>query len=508
MKRFCLCLIFALSACAEEEVRVSEKTDPSASPEAAFAPYPMQAELGYLSAEEKRVLNKLFEAADLMSAIYQQQLGDPQAHSPGAGFYPTDLSRDEFERWLREQPQDRAAFTSLYTVIERRDNGLVAIPYNRAYRRWLEPAARVLRQAAALTSNRSLARYLELRAQALLDDDYFASDLAWMEIEGTPIDPVIGPYEVYADELFGYKAAYQAAITVQAPGDADKLQRFKGYLREMEAHLPIADQYKNFRRTFQSPVILATMLRTGGFLGEGPQAMAFNLPNDERAREAKGSKNVLLKNVMQAKFNLILAPMADYVLFPRQSRFLGEEVFVYFILFHELSHGLGPGIISKNGEETTSAAELKELFWVLEEAKADLMSVYNLLFMMEKGEFSATERDKLLSTYFVNLFRTMRFGLTDTYSRAAALQYRAILAHGGCRFEPSKRRFTLDFTRLAEAVENLLQQILLLQARGDYPRANQLLQQRAVLDNQAEEVLEGLRALPVDIAPAYPARIE
>ena len=514
-----------------------------------FARRPMEVDTAYLSEEERAVVNKLIRAADLMSEIYLRQVSEdnPRLRAEiaaselpdrdllldlfdlhfgvwdtldefrpfygkkplplGAGFYPPDLTRAEFEAWIKAHPEDREAFQSLYTVIRRDGDRLVAIPYSEYYRQWLEPAAALLKEAAAITSNASLKRYLELRADAFLSDDYFDSDMAWMDLEGTPIEVVIGPYEVYTDRLFGYKAAFEAFITLRNPDESAAVARYKEHLRDMEANLPVPDSYKNFKRGFASPIAVADQIHGGGDNVPGVQTIAFNLPNDERVREAKGAKKVLLRNVLETKFDLILAPMAQQVLVPEQAALLKRRYMSLETLFHELSHSLGPGTIVKDGRETTVNIELKELYSPIEEGKADVMGAYNILYLMDRGELPAAERNDFLATYFVGLFRAMRFGIDEAHGRGAAYQYGYFKDKGAFSVDPGSGLYRLDFAKLESAIRDLVHDIVVLQGDGDYAAAGAFLDRYAHIDDAVEAVKSRLGEVPVDIQPVYPASI-
>ncbi|MFQ5347026.1 MAG: hypothetical protein ACE5ED_04170 [Rhodothalassiaceae bacterium] len=514
-----------------------------------FARRPMEVDTAYLSEEERAVVNKLIQAADLMSEIYLRQVSEdnPRLRAeiaasdradrdllldlfdlhfgvwdtldefrpfygdrplpPGAGFYPPDMTREEFETWIREHPEDREAFQSLYTVIRRDGDRLVAIPYSQYYRQWLEPAAALLREAAAITSNASLKRYLNLRAEAFLSDDYFDSDMAWMDLEGTPIEVVIGPYEVYTDRLFGYKAAFEAFLTLRNPDESAAVARYKKHLRDMEANLPVPDSYKNFKRGFASPIAVTDQIHGGGDNVPGVQTIAFNLPNDERVREAKGAKKVLLRNVLETKFDLILAPMAAKVLVPEQAALLKRRYMSLETLFHELSHSLGPGTIMKDGRETTVNIELKELYSPIEEGKADVMGAYNILYLMDQGELPAAERNDFLTTYFVGLFRAMRFGIDEAHGRGAAYQYGYFKDKGAFTVDPESGLYRLDFAKLETAIRDLVHDIVVLQGDGDYAAAGAFLDRYAHTDAAVEAVKSRLDEIPVDIQPVYPSSI-
>jgi peptidase M49-like protein len=509
---------------------------------AQFAIVEMDVDTSFLTEEERAVVNKLNEVGNLMSEIYLRQrselnpgwraeiveselddkdlladlfdlhfgpwdtldenkpfFGDVEM-PPGAAFYPADMTREEFESWIAEYPEDKDAFTSGYTVIRRNGDRLVAIPYSEHYREWLEPAAALMREAAAITTNENLKQFLSLRADAFMSDDYYESEMAWMDLDG-PIEAAIGPYEVYTDNLFGYKTAFEAFITIKNPEESAALAKYKDFLRDMEANLPVDDSYKNFKRGFESPIAVTYQVHGGGDNVPGVQTIAFNLPNDERVREAKGAKKVLLNNVLGAKFDRILAPMAEMVLVEGQADLLVKKYMSAETLFHELSHSLGPGSITVDGVETTVNAQLKEIYSAVEEGKADVMGAYNILYMMERGELPASEKESFLATYFVGLFRAMRFGINEAHGRGSAYQYTYYKQAGAFVIEDGK--YKLDFVKLEQAISDLTRDVVIIQGNGDYDAANAFLENYAKLDADAEGVIAALTHLPVDIQPVY-----
>ncbi len=558
MKKFIAISLIALAAACSGEQKPAAEAGPIERGETAaarhddrarleamraqFAVVEMDADTSFLTDEERAVVNKLNQVGNLMSEIYLRQrspynptwraeiaasgLGDKdllldlfdlhfgpwdtldhnrpfygEGEMPaGAGFYPSDMTREEFENWIVEHPEDEEAFKSGYTVIRREEGGLVAIPYAEYYREWLEPAAQLMREAAGITTNESLKNFLTLRADAFLSDDYYQSEMAWMDLEG-PIEAAIGPYEVYTDGLFGYKTAFEAFITVKNPEESAALAKYKNFLRDMEANLPVEESYKNFKRGFESPIAVTYQLHGGGDNVPAVQTIAFNLPNDERVREAKGAKKVLLNNVLGAKFDRILNPMAKDVLVADQAGLLVKKYMSAETLFHELSHSLGPGTITKDGVETSVSAELKELYTQTEEGKADVMGAYNILYMMERGELPAAEKESFLATYFVGLFRAMRFGINEAHGRGAAFQYSYFKEAGAFTVDGGKYR--LDFAALEQAVTDLTRDVVIVQGDGDYAAAKAFLDKYAHLDADAEKVIASLTHLPVDIQPVY-----
>ncbi|HEX2252324.1 MAG TPA: hypothetical protein VHQ65_03545 [Thermoanaerobaculia bacterium] len=512
---------------------------------ARFAPTPIEADLSALSAEDRRVLALVVEASRRLDPVFLRQVwaGNPALaerienwrggergaareyfelmfgpwdrleemepflggvpHPPGAGYYPEDLDRAELEAWLAAHPDDREAFTSTTTVIRRDGDRLVAVPYSVAYAEHLEPAARLLRQAADETSNESLARFLRLRADAFLSDDYYESDLAWMDLDA-PVEVTIGPYETYEDALFGYKAAFESFVTVALPAESAALARYKAELPWLERNLPIPDEDKNLDRGAESPIRVVDEVFTAGDARAGVQTLAFNLPNDERVREAKGSKKVLLRNVMRAKYDTVLEPIARRVLHPDELPHLAFDAYFNFVLHHELSHGLGPGRITVDGRETEVRLELKELYSTLEEAKADVMGVYNILALIERGVMPAELRRTLEATYLAGLFRSARFGLGEAHGRGVVAQFNYLLDRGALAVDDDGLFRTVP-ERFPGAIRELLADMLTLQARGDYAGTEAFLDRWGVATPELTAAIARLEDVPVDIRPSYPS---
>lgn len=510
---------------------------------AQYKPTPLTADLSALSPEDRQALDKLAEASGLMNEIFLRQVwtGNPgfaqklagqtgkdaeaardyfrlnfgpwdrlaemepfvgtHPHPPGAGYYPEDLSKDEFEAWLAAHPEDREAFTSTFTVIRRNDGGLVAVPYSREYAEWLAPAARLLREAAGLTDNASLRRFLTSRADAFESNDYYASDLAWMDLDA-PLEVTIGPYETYEDRLLGYKAAFEAYVTVDVPAESAALDRYKARLPWLETNLPIADRHKNLSRGGESPIRVVDVVLTAGDALAGVQTSAFNLPNDERVREAKGTKNVLLRNVMRAKYEGCLVPLAQRVLAPEDAQAVSFDAYFNEILHHELSHGLGPGTITVGDRKTEVRKELKELYSTLEEAKADVMGVYNILALIGEGDMPAALRRSLEPTYVAGLFRAARFGLDEAHGKGVVAQFTFLFSHGALEVD-AEGRVRLVSARFPDVLRQLLHDILALQATGDYEGTRRFLDTYGRPPDVMRERIARLADLPVDIRPMY-----
>ena len=543
-----LAAVLACSPPAEEPTSLAEEEPAVAGDMAArlarFAPIEMRADLSGLAAADHQVLADLLVAARFMDEIFLRQVwtGNPelrarlgelegpdaeaartyfevnfgpwdrldelepflaeQPHPAGAGYYPEGMTKEEFEGWLTDHPEDAAAFTSLTSVIRRQETELVAIPYASAYHEWLEPAAIALRRAAATTGNDSLRRFLELRADAFLSDDYYDSDVAWMDLDSA-VEVTIGPYETYEDGLFGYKAAFEAFVTVASAEESARLERFKALLPWLERNLPIPDEHKNFARGSESPIRVVDVLYVGGDSKAGVQTLAFNLPNDERVREEKGSKKVLLRNVLRAKYDEILVPIAARVLLAADAERVSFDAYMAEVLHHELSHGLGPGKITIDGRETEVRLELKELYSTMEEAKADVMGVYDILALIRRGEIPAEMRASLEPTYVAGLFRSARFGVHEAHGRGVVSQFNYLLERGALEVD-SEGRFQPVSERFETAIEELLATLLMLQAEGDYTRTAEFLDTYGVASASLLAAIDRLGDVPVDIRPLYP----
>jgi hypothetical protein len=531
--------ILAIAACQAGSTNQASEASQAQSA-AKLAEVRMNPDTSYLTAEEREVVNLLIQAADLMQPIYLRQVSADNARlraeieksgdkaqlarfdqmmgpwdemdedkpfigskprPPGGGFYPEDITQAEYEAYVKANPAEAEKLNSLYTVVKRQGDKLVAVPYSVEYREWLEPAAKLLEQAAAKTSNASLKKFLTLRAQAFRTDDYFESELAWMDLKDTPIEVVIGPYETYTDRLFGRKAAFEAYVGLRNPEESAALDVYKSHLRDMEAHLPVDERYKNFKRGFESPISVVDQIAAGGDSKHGIPAIAFNLPNDERVREAKGAKKVILGNVLGAKYDRILGPMAPLILVPEDAANVDQRHMYLETLFHELSHSLGPGSIVVNGRATTVADEMKDLGAGFEEAKADVMGAYQAMYMMDKGVLPNTKQ-RMRATYIAGLFRAMRFGDTEAHGRGAAMQYRYMRDRGGLVWDAKAERFRID-----AAIAALTAEIVRLQGDGNYAGAKSFFDKWGKMDAEAKAVTAKMGHIPVDIWPIYPASI-
>ncbi|MFO0982941.1 MAG: hypothetical protein U1E76_14620 [Planctomycetota bacterium] len=421
----------------------------------------------------------------------------------GAGFYPAAATKADLEAWLQSLGEaDRAAAQGFFTTIRRDPSGrFTPVAYSLEYRTELELSARLLRAAARATAQPSLKKFLEARADAFASNDYYASEVAWMELDGA-IEPTIGPYEVYEDEWFNLKAAFEAFITVRDDAETSKLERFSAELQDLENHLPIDAKLRNPALGAMSPIRVVNVLFSAGDGNRGVQTAAFNLPNDERVVKEKGSKRVMLKNMQQAKFERVLMPIAHVALPAADVAHVSFDAFFTHILMHELMHGLGPHQITVGGQPTTVREQLKETYSALEEAKADISGLWALQQLVDKGSLDKDLERTMYTTFLASCFRSIRFGLNEAHGKGIALQLNTLLDAGAFKVS-STGTFSVDVARAKAAVRQLTSDIMTIQAEGNYAKAKQLIAERAVVRPDVQHVLDKLASVPVDIEPRY-----
>ncbi len=428
---------------------------------------------------------------------------DKIAKPKGANFYPEDMTKEEFEKFLKENPEKEAEFTSEFTVIRRENGKLIAIPYTEYYKAQLFEISRLMNEAAEFADNPTLKKYLTTRAKAFLTNDYYESDMAWMDVNDPTIEVIIGPYEVYEDELFNYKASFEMFLTIVDPESTEKLKIFANYLTEMEQNLPIPQEYKNFERGSESPISVVQEVFSAGDTKAGVQTLAFNLPNDERVRKAKGSKKVMLKNVHEAKFEKLLKPISEIVLDNSQMEFVTFDAFFNHTLMHEMSHGLGPGFIKVAGKNTEVKKELKETYSTIEECKADILGLFNNQFMINKGVYPIKFEKEMWVTFLAGVFRSIRFGINEAHGGGNAIIYNYLLENGAYEFDSKTQKIKVNFSKAYAVLTVLANKILMIQAKGDYSGAKALIEKYAVSSESIKILVEKLKVLPVDITPTF-----
>lgn len=516
---------------------------------ARFSPTVLTADTSKLSAGDRKALTKIIAAARLLDPLFLRQVWSgnealkkkleadktaagrqrlhyflinngpwsrldhnepfipdvPQQKPPHANYYPDDMTKQEFETWVAGLPEaEKQKATGFFHLIRRGADGkLMTVPYSKAYAEFLVPAAKLLNEAAALTTNATLKNYLTKRAAAFASDDYYESDVAWMDLD-SPIELTIGPYETYEDELFSYKAAFEAYVTLRDQAESAKLAKFSGYLQELEDNLPLEARYRNPKLGAASPIRVVNEIFGSGEGNSGVQTAAFNLPNDERVVAEKGSKRTMLKNVQQAKFQKILVPISRVVLSRAHQPRLSFESFFTHILAHELMHGLGPHNIKVNGQDTTVRKQLKELSSAFEEAKADITGLWALQYLIDKGVVEKEMERSLYTTFLASAFRSVRFGITEAHGKGIAMQFNYLTDEGAIEVDEKTGTFSINDAKVKEAVRKLTNEILTIQAEGSYDKAKAMLDKYAVIRPPMKSALDRLQNVPTDIEPIFP----
>src|SRR5689334_7369096 len=546
MRKFLMTSFVATSVALAAQQKPAPNIDQLKTMTARFAPVDLSADVSKLPANERQALAKLVEAAKVMDTLFLRQvwagnetmllnllqdtseIGRARLHyfllnkgpwsrldhndsfiagAPSkpeeANFYPADATKAQVEEWLATLSGSQKSFaTGFYSTIRRNAEGkFIAVPYSFEYQGELAHAARLLREAAALTTQPTLKAFLEKRAQAFLTNDYYDSDVAWMELDAS-IEPTIGPYEVYEDEWFNYKAAFEAFITVRDDEESRKLARFGAELQEIENNLPIDARYRNPKLGSLAPIRVVDVVFSAGDANRGVQTAAFNLPNDERITAEKGAKRVMLKNTQDAKFAKVLVPISKVALAPNDQSSVEFEAFFTHILMHELMHGLGPHNIAAGERPTTVRQELKETYSTIEEAKADISGLFALQFLVDRGKLEKRYEQTMYTTYLASMFRSIRFGLNEAHGRGVAMQLNYFLDKGGVTVSPDGT-FAVNLARIKQNVIDLTHDLMTMEAVGDYAASRQMIATMAVVRPAVKRVLDRLSSVPVDIEPRF-----
>jgi hypothetical protein len=529
---------------------------------ARFAPTPLRVDISRLSGGDRQALAKLIEAGRLMNPVFLKQYwsgdldlyarlqkdttplgkarlrlfwinkgpwsaldeyrpfipGVPAEKPPGSNFYPEDMTRQDFETWVATLPkEDQDHARSFFTVIRWKNgtrsasNGaLVAVPYSEEYKDNLTRASELLKEAAGLTENASLKNFLNLRADAFLSNTYYDSDLAWMDLDA-PLDITIGPYETYNDQVFGYKAAFEVYVNLRDDDETTKFSVLSAHLQDIENNLPLDPQYRNPKLGKAAPIRVVDEVLYAGDSNHGIATAAYNLPNDERIVQQRGSKRVMLRNVQEAKFRSVLLPIARRVLSSPAMVDVNFESFFNHIVAHELMHGLGPRQITVDGRDTTVRKELKDLYSAIEEAKADITGLFALQYMMDHARemnlsavlpSDGAAQRQLYTTYLASMFRSVRFGLEDAHGKGMAVQFNYLMDHGAVT-QGGDQTFTLDLERFKQAVRDLDHDLLTIEAQGDYAAAKKLLDEMGVVRPLMRKAFERLSEIPTDIQQIF-----
>ncbi len=543
IKSATLALLAALAACDTAATGSADSTATSGSSDmrrrmATYTTVTLAADTSALTPRERQMIPLLIEAARAMDPIYWSQawgsrdslvaqVTDPTVRQfidinygpydrldnntafvpevgsrpPGANLYPQDITKEEFEAELAKGPAARAdSLKSLYTLVRRdADRRLYAVPYHVAYKAQNEIASAKLREAAKLADDAGLKRYLELRAEALLNDDYQASDLAWMDMKNNAIDIVIGPIETYEDELFGYKAANEAYVLIKDKAWSQRLSRYAALLPQLQRGIPVADKYKRESPGTDSDLNAYDAIFYSGQANAGSKTIAINLPNDEEVQLKKGTRRLQLKNVMQAKFEKILMPIATELVAEDQLALVNFDAFFNNVMFHEVAHGLGiKNTVNGKGAVRTA---LKERAGSLEEGKADILGLYMIQKLSETGELQGRNMQSNYVTFLAGLFRSIRFGGASAHGRANIAAFNYLLEQGAFARDSASGKFRVDFAKFQTGMNSLASKILTMQGDGDYDAVGGFQEQYGTVSPILKQDLDalGTKAIPVDL---------
>jgi hypothetical protein len=514
---------------------------------AKFRPVRMPFDKTKLSAREQQLVNKLVEASQCLESAYWRQ-SDPEGlalyHSlagstaprdvqlrrflmingsrydliandapfvgttpepPGRGFFPADMARDEFDKYVAAHPNQKAALYDPYTIVRRNGSTLEAVPYHVAFRRWMEPAAKALREAAALSDDPAFAKFLNMRADALLSDQYFDSDLAWIDLKDPKFDVIFAPYEVYSDGLLGVKTSYGAAVMIRNDAESKKLEIYQKYVPDLQDALPLAPQDRPSKRGHLTPMeVMDTPFRAGD-LRHGYQAVADNLPNDPRIHEQKGSKKMFFKNFMDARVNFVILPIAKHMMRPDQAALASADGYLASTIMHEISHELGPTF----ARTATGQKDIREAIGpvqsALEEAKADVVGLYDLKWLTDHGVLPKETLNGDYASEVAGIFRTVRFGVAEAHGRAEMMEFNYYTERGAITPDGAGH-YVIAMDRMPDAVAALAKELLEQEATGDRARAEAWFKKYDAMPPDLAKALEAASDVPVDIDPisAFP----
>jgi hypothetical protein len=496
-----------------------------------------------LNARERKMIGKLVEACRDIDQIYWQQSdpdglllyrqlrGDPSSEArnlrrllringsrydlirdnapfvgtapwpPGRNLYPADLTRDEFDRYVAAHPDRKAALYDSYTVVRRQGAALEAVPYHDAYRQWLEPITRLLRDAADLSDDAPFARFLRQRADALLTDDYFQSDLAWLELDQPKIDVILAPYESYLDDLLGVKTSYGASVLVRNDAESRKLDVYQQYVPDIQDALPLAAEDRPSKKGLRSPMEIMDAPFRGGDLRHGYQAVADNLPNDPRVHEQRGSKKIFFKNFMDARVEHVILPIAQRLLRADQAAQASAEGYLAGTVMHEIAHGLGPAFARVDAGKADIRAAIGPAYAGLEEAKADVVGLFALKWLVDHGGVPPQKLNGYYISYVAGFLRTVRFGVAEAHGRAEMMEFNYLAERAVLVRDPATGRYAIDLDRMPGAVADLAKELLQQEATGDRARTEAWFARYGSMPPALAKALQAVHDVPVDIDP-------
>jgi hypothetical protein len=421
---------------------------------------------------------------------------------PGRGFYPAGLTRETIEQYVKDHPEKKAEIYSLATVVRWQGDQLEGIPYHIAYRSFLEPAAKDLREAAKLSKDAAFANFLRMRADALLSDDYYASDLAWLDLKNPKFDVIFAPYETYDDRLLGVKATYGAAVMIRNAEQSKKMEMFQNYVADIQDALPLAPEDRPSKRGLQTPMEVMDSPYRAGDLRHGYQVVADNLPNDPRIHEQKGSKKIFFKNFMDARVDYVILPLARYMMVPEQAAKASGEGYLLSTIMHEISHGLGPTYARTAAGKVDVREAIGPAYSGLEEAKADVVGMFGLKWLVDHDALPKAKLEEYYASYVAGNFRTIRFGTGEAHGQAEMMEFNYMCERGAIKRQPSGK-YAVDYALMPGAIADLAKELLEIEAIGDRERAENWFKKYDVMTPELIAMLNTASKVPVDVDPVF-----
>jgi hypothetical protein len=496
-----------------------------------------------LSEQERKMVYKLVEASRLLDSIYWRQ-SDPRGldlykrltgcntvmaqklrrylmingsrydllegnapfvgsdpFSPGRALYPAGITRQEIEAYVAAHPEKKSQIYSPYTVIKRQGQELIAVPYHVEYAQWLKPAAAALREAATLSPDKAFADFLRLRADALLTDDYYKSDLAWLDLDNPKFDIIFAPYETYLDDLLGVKTSYGAAVMIRNQAESAKLATYMKFVPQIQEALPLAPEDKPSMQGHSTPMEVMDTPFRGGDLRHGYQAVADNLPNDPRIHQEKGTKKLFFKNFMDARVNNIVLPIGKLLMREDQAALASMDGYMAAVIMHEISHGLGPAYARTSAGQAAINESLGPIYGGVEEAKADVVGLFALNWLMDKGVMNKEAAPEIYASYVAGVFRTVRYGVAEAHGRAEMMEFNYLFEQGAITYDRKTGRYIIDYAKMAAAIASLAKELLEIEATGDRNRAEQWYKKYDSMPAELKSALASVKDVPVDIDP-------
>jgi peptidase M49-like protein len=420
---------------------------------------------------------------------------------PGRALYPPGLTRQEIEAYVAKHPEKKAQIYDPHTVIKRRGAELIAIPYHVEYKPWLTAAAAALREAAALSPDKAFAGFLRLRAEALLTDDYYKSDIAWLDLQNPKFDIIFAPYETYLDDVLGVKTSYGAAVMIRNEAESAKLATFMKFVPEIQDALPLAPEDKPSMQGHSTPMeVMDTPFRAGD-LRHGYQAVADNLPNDARIHQEKGTKKIFFKNFMDARVNQVVLPLGKLLMRDDQANLASMDGYLSAVIMHEICHGLGPAFARTSSGQQDIRAAIGPAYGGLEEAKADVVGLFALDWLMEKGILGKDTAPEVYASYVAGIFRTVRFGVAEAHGRAEMMEFNYLSEQGAITHDAKTGRYVIDYAKIPATIASLAKELLEIEATGDRNRAEQWFKKYDQMPAELKSALGAAKDIPVDIDP-------